>query len=96
MVPYDSNHLFACLANPTHLTSFSLWSDSTETARLLVLTLDGFDDNQSEPYHPYGSTNSPRLAFRNALALPHSENSICLFIIVFVYIILTGLFLFYL
>ena len=43
--PHDTNHLFACPTNPTHLTPFSLWSEPVETACFLGLPLDDFDDN---------------------------------------------------
>ncbi|XP_054088079.1 uncharacterized protein LOC128922244 [Zeugodacus cucurbitae] len=43
--PHDSNHLFVCPMNPTHLTPLSLWSNPVETARFLGLPLDDLDDN---------------------------------------------------
>nr|XP_036217164.1 uncharacterized protein LOC106619600 [Bactrocera oleae] len=46
--PHDTNHLFTCPTNPTHLTPFSLWSDPVETARFLGFPLDDRDDNQTE------------------------------------------------
>lgn len=49
MSPRDSNHLFVYLANATHLTHISVWSDSVGTARFLRLPLDDFDENQLEP-----------------------------------------------
>ena len=42
---HDTNHLFACPMNPTHLTLLSLRFEPVETACFLGLPLSDFDDS---------------------------------------------------
>lgn len=43
--PHDSNQLFACPLNPTHLTLLHLWYNPVETSRFQDLPLSDFNDN---------------------------------------------------